>query len=1038
MFKKALKISPTLKYNRALFLALVGLSIAGLSLAQENTGKIVGTVADVSGGAIPAVKLTATGPALPAGLSIESDSSGRFVFESVPIGTYTITVTKEGFTTVRQANVEVKLGSQIDFNPKLTIGQVNQVMEVSQSSISLDTTSSRTATNISAAQFDDLPKGRTFDSLLQMAPGVRREVKNGNAGGGGFQVDGASGSENSFIIDGVDVSDIRRGSLRVQNAIPFEFIQEIEIKSSGFEAQYGGAAGGVINVATRPGTNDFHGQLLLQFQNDQISPQPRGYYQRSVSNANLAEFFRPKKDRFQTFWPGGIFSGPIVRNRIFFTAGIFPKLTRTERTVNYTSGARVFNQDDTQHFALGRLDVSPMSKIQINSSWIWSPQRQSGALPNVDPRIAAPSNDLTVQGGWQPAQTYTASVNYSPTGRLLLSARYGYKYQNDKLGNYGLSGAPYNIYRTPSSAAGLPIPAEVQGGTSYVNVSSTFGVLKDITTRKNVYLDSSYLANVFGQQHSFKVGYALARISNDVKDDFTNGNFEIYFGDSFSRGSIANAKGAYGYYIWQDGVRHEGQVNSRNQGFYVQDAWKIHPRVTLNLGVRFENEFLPPYRKEVNGVKIANPVSFNWGDKIAPRLGGAWDMFGDGKWKLSGSFGIYYDTLKYELARGSFGGDFWVSHVYKLDSPNLLTLGKATPGALGAQITQYDNRTIPINAKGELEGIDPNIKPFKERRFNVSLDHQLATRLVAGVRYTRTDIFKGIEDIGVLDADDNEEYLIGNPGFGDTRNSKSIYGGKTPNGKEFLVPKATRQYDAVEFRVQGQAKNVTFLTSYTWSRLYGNWSGLANSDESGRSDPGVSRAFDLPYYYFDASGSQKNIFGRLATDRPHEFKLFASYDLKTLAGVTTFGLSQIAFSGSLDSTSVIYLSAPTFPNGRGDLGRTPVYTQTDLAVNHTIKLSERTSLRLEANATNLFNQATVVSRTTQINRAGAISFAKLPPEKFFAGYKLSDFVYPGNFQTAGLPQYNPIYGLPGGNYRAGGAGAYQGPRDLRFGIRLLF
>jgi len=257
----------------------VGLGIAGFSFAQENTGKIVGTVSDVSGGVVPAAKLMATSTTLPTGLAVESDSNGRFVFESVPIGTYTITVTKEGFTTVRQTNVDVKLGSQIDYNPKLSIGLVSQVVEISQSAISLDTTSSRTATNISAAQFDELPKGRTFDSLLQMAPGVRREVKNGNAGVGGFQVDGASGSENSFIIDGVDVSDIRRGSLRVQNAIPFEFVQEIEIKSSGFEAQYGGAAGGVINVATRPGTNDFHGQLMLQFQNDQISPRPRGYYQ---------------------------------------------------------------------------------------------------------------------------------------------------------------------------------------------------------------------------------------------------------------------------------------------------------------------------------------------------------------------------------------------------------------------------------------------------------------------------------------------------------------------------------------------------------------------------------------------------------------------------------------------------------------------------------------------------------------------------------------------------------------------------------------
>ena len=91
--------------------------------------------------------------------------------------------------------------------------------------------------------------------------------------------------------------------------------------------------------------------------------------------------------------------------------------------------------------------------------------------------------------------------------------------------------------------------------------------------------------------------------------------------------------------------------------------------LSLNIGVRLENEFLPPYSKEFNGRAVANPITFNWGDKIAPRIGGAWDIIGDGKWKLSGAFGIYYDVMKYNLAQGSFGGDYWWSHVYKLDNP---------------------------------------------------------------------------------------------------------------------------------------------------------------------------------------------------------------------------------------------------------------------------------------------------------------------------------------------------------------------------------
>jgi hypothetical protein len=416
---------------------------------------------------------------------------------------------------------------------------------------------------------------------------------------------------------------------------------------------------------------------------------------------------------------------------------------------------------------------------------------------------------------------------------------------------------------------------------------------------------------------------------------------------------------------------------------------------------------------------------------------------------VAGSFGLFYDVMKYNLARGSFGGDYWVSHVYALNSPNVFSLGKANPGLLGPPISTYDNRRVDVNANGEIAGNDPDLKPYSSREFSISMDHQLASRLVAGVRYTRKDLRRTIEDIGILDGDD-EVYLIGNPGFGQTRDPKQPWGRKTPNGQEWLFPKAVRQYDGVEFRLQGHMKSLTFIGSYTWSRLWGNYSGLGNSDESGRSNPNNNRSFDDPYYYFDQSGSQKNVYGLLGTDRPHAFKFYGSYDLRSKIGVTTFGLNQIAFSGAPDSTSAIYQTGPTYPFGRGDLGRTPVYTQTDLRISHAFKFTERVSMRLEGDARNLFNQAAAISRVSQINRSSAITAAQLPESKFFTGYDVRKFIFPGNT----VPPYNSIYGLPGSSYRAGGGpgvtfssayaatfpnfGAYQDFRVLRLGIRLIF
>lgn len=1019
--------------------------------AQENYGSITGTVTDATGGAVPGAVIELVSPELPRGIRATTEASGAYAMPRVPNGIYTLTISKEGFSKFVQRNVEVRLGTGLTYNAQLKIGAVAEVVEVTESVVQLDTTSSTTATNITRETFDNLPKGRNFHSLLTFAPGVRFEPKAGNAGVGGFQTDGASGSENLFLIDGADISDIRRGSLRVQNSIPFEFLSEIQIKSSGFGAEFGGATGGVMNAQTRSGSNAFHGMALYNITSTGLNPRPHAYWKRSVASADVAQYFHPLEDQYKIHYPGFMVGGPIAKNTLFFNVAWMPQLERRSATVPYASGARTFTRDDTVHYGLARLDFNPTSKLQFNSSWIWSPWKRTGTLPNRDPLVAAPANNLAVQGGFQPAQQVNFNGTYALTSRWFVTGRMGYKYQNDKGTNYGLSGAPYLIYRTSSAA--LPealrgnVPAELRQGNGFSNVSSTFGILKDVTDRYTVNADSNYIANLGGKQHIFKFGYAMARVGNNVEDDYTNGQFDIYWNDAFTRGSVKDARGTYGYYIWQDGVRHKSAVNSRNLGLYVQDDFKVTQRFTLNLGVRLENEFLPPYTQEVRGVKVANPVSFGWGDKIAPRIGFAWSPDAGAKWKIAGSFGLYYDVMKYELARGSFGGDYWFSNVFTLENPALLSLGKANPGAAGRPIISYDNRNTPINAQGELEGIDPNLKPYTSREFTGTVSREIKPGLIFTARYTRKDLLKAIEDIGVLDADDNEVYLIGNPGFGETRNEKSDYGHKTPNGQEFQVPKAVRQYNGLEFRIDGRwRRNIMASTSYTYSRLYGNYSGTANSDESGRSDPGVSRAYDLPFYYFDATGSQKNVLGRLGTDRPHTFKAFVNYDMKTKAGVTNFGLSQFAYSGTPDTTTIIYLSAPTSPFGRGDMGRTPVFTQTDLSVQHSIPVGERVKIRLEANFLNLFNQATVVARTTQINRASAFA---IDPADFFKGYDVNRYLSPP--AGAGRIPRNPIYGLPGGEYRNGGEGAlvapgisccggggYQMPREIRLGLRLLF
>ncbi|MDZ4799336.1 MAG: carboxypeptidase regulatory-like domain-containing protein [Bryobacteraceae bacterium] len=1024
-----------------------------VGLAQANWGALQGVVSDLTGGVIPGAQVGVEGGSLPRGISAATDAFGRYSFPSVAVGRYTVTVSAPGFHTLRYHNLDIRLGGVSTFNARMALGAVTDSVEVNDSLQALDTTSLRTITHITASEFDNLARGRNFHTLLMMAPGVRHEARSGASGVGGFTVDGASGSENTYYIDGVEVSDVLSGALRQQYSVPFEFVKAVQVQSGGFEAEFGGATGGAVSVATRSGTNQFHGEATAHIFSGLFNAGDRGYWQRSAGNANLAEYLLPKKDDYRVLYPGISLGGPVLRNRIFGFLSYMPEFDRTSRTIDYADGTRNFRNQKTRQYLLNRLDASLSSKLQLSASWVWSPVLSDGALPVRDARMVLPANFSNYRE-FVPAQTLSVSGTYSPASRTVITSRFGYKYSNGRSNAYGVSQSPMVNYRTPTAAA-PGVPDELAGVAGFATTSGSFLVDRDITTRTSFMLDASHVTNIFGQQHIFKAGYQVNRIFNDVSDGYANGRFDVFWGETFSRANVVGQRGRYGYYIWEDGPRTLSRASGRNHALYLQDTWRALPTLTVNAGVRIERELLPPYAPEYQGIAISNPVEFGWGDKVAPRLGASWDVRGDGRWKLSGSTGLFYDLMKYSLARAAFGGVRWLSHAYALDDPNVLGLSLKNPGALGTPLMSWDNRAMPINQEGKWEGIDPNLRPFTSREMSLTLDRRLTSRLNLSVRYVRKDLLRTVEDIGVLDANQNEVYLIGNPGFGLTRTAGSAYGGKTPDGKEWLVPEAKRRYDALEVRVQGDVRRVNVLASYTMSRLWGNFAGLANSDEAGRMDPGISRSFDLPTYYFDSTGSQRNVFGRLATDRPHVFKLFAWRELAFGAkGTTAIGLTQQAMSGGLDSTTVTYLTAPTFPNGRGDMGRLPVMTQSDLNLTHTVRIRERMSMKFEATAMNVLNQAAVTSRATQINRAGNISSSQLPWDQFFGKWDVNQFVFPGSR----TPAYNPIYGLPGADPADGGVmwhsgksdysssylaqnpqfGAYQGPRTVRLGVRLIF
>ena len=433
--------------------------------------------------------------------------------------------------------------------------------------------------------------------------------------------------------------------------------------------------------------------------------------------------------------------------------------------------------------------------------------------------------------------------------------------------------------------------------------------------------------------------------------------------------------------------RITNQAGSDIQSLYIQDQWTVGSRLTLNLGLRTEDEKVPTFRPDF----LETAFHFTFKDKLAPRLGAAYDVWGDGRLKVFGSWGLYYDWTKYELPRGSFGAETWCIYYRGLDTLDIASLNLDNKPGRDLWVTQGSCRDRRVPSFGG--DIDPELEPMRQSSASGGAEFQLANNNVLTVHFIHNDLLETIEDVGFLNAEGDEGYLISNPGK--RQASIQFPTGATPLGQP--VPRPKRQYDALEIGWDRRFSNNWFVSAnYTLSRLYGNYAGLASSDEvttptTGTSSstaqqqagsiarPGgnVNRAWDLDELLFDSHGNL-DVLGRLATDRPHVVKLYGAYSFPF---GTQLGAFLYAGSGTPISTYVTSTNgADLFVEGRGGFfengqvtqgKRTDMLNRTDLLASHTLDLSGK-RLRFELNVINLFNQKTSRHIFNHLNRGAGV------------------------------------------------------------------
>jgi Carboxypeptidase regulatory-like domain/TonB-dependent Receptor Plug Domain len=1096
-----------MKKIKSMFFALsMVFTLAFFAFGQETTGNIEGTVKDATGAVVPNMGVTVELKTGGFKRTVSTNGDGFFRLLQVPPGEYTVTTTAaSGFGVATYENVRVVLGKTTQLSLDLKVGQASAVVDVSTSdTTSIDTTGSEISKSISAEKLALLPKGVTFTAALKAVPGTRPDVI-----AGGFSVDGATNSENVFVIDGQEVTNYHNAGINANNNVPFQIVQELQVKSSGFDAEYGGATGGVINVVSKGGSNDFHGEFGIEFQTSKISGAVRPTLLRFISGTGTTflqptEYFTaPRVETLNTFRSGN-FSGPIVKNKLWFFGSYSPQVfestvnttfytnvaaaTRTINTNAGKNGTDTYSQKQTFEYGFLRLDAQPFSKLRLSGTYLWNPQITQGLLPfgtasfgGTDPVInfggtigkIGGSELRSRQGGRNNATNVTGQGIYTVNQHLVVSGRYSRGFLNERGNNYFVpSGNQYVC--TEGNVGATTFPGACDRG----DISpSTTQSRKDVSIRNTYEGDATVLFSA-GGRHQIKGGYSRSTIFNDIEAAFSQ-TITLCYGATFRINAICgglqnsvatpNPLAIGGGALSRFGTKGIG--SNLTQAVYIQDKWQPFSRLTLNIGIRTEKEDIPSYNRFPGG------FNFDWKEKIAPRLGFAFDLFGDGKTKLFGSFGKFYNRLAFAISQGSFGADF-----FRVDYFDILPTSGNFTGFTTASIV--GNFTDPIRGACPTTGfignglsrcqtdlrvasndptadpavsgaIDPNAKPYQQRELTFGIERDLSTNYLIRARFTDKKLLNAIEDAGVANAAGSEIFITGNPGQGAHEALLKAGGYNGP----YATPK--RRYDAMEIVLEKRlSNNYYFNVNYTLSRLYGNYSGLANTDELStrgalngivRSEPGVNRSFDLPFIGFTAAGKPDD--GRLASDRPHVFNAYGAYIFNwggSKSASTELSLFQTIQSGTPQTTFIQFDGATTVFTKRGDLGRSPVLSQTDLGITQKYKFGKdnRFAVVGEINVLNLFDQDTVTTVSNvitngQISNTGAFPIATFPALYLPSGaisqpalinaYNKGSLLAAINTYLDGTPT---ILNRKTSAYKQ--ANRFQPARGVRFGFRLVF
>jgi hypothetical protein len=705
--------------------ASVGLLVLLLSvglLAQESAvkGNLGGIIADTTGAVMPRAKVTLTGPI--GNRTTMTDSQGRFMFDLLVPGFYTLKAEQPGFKAVEIKQVEVFTNRTMTVPITLEPGAVSETIEVSATSAGVDSAATKLETNLNDTFYSQMPVARNVTGLFYAAAGVN---EGGGTGSANPSIAGGSGLENQYIADGVSITDGAFGGIGVfsrnygalATGINLSFVKEVDVKTGGYEPQYGKTTGGVVQIVTKSGSDQFHGGMSAYFGPQQFEVQHLNPDNSGRLNQQGVAYHQGEWDIAAEL--GGYVPG--MREHLFFFGSFNPSWNRIYDRFAPLHGLSGFPAPPNatipqiSYDYAAKLTYKLNDKHVIETSLFGDPTRETSNAPNGGPAglaLTSPNNtsfSKIANGTRNWVLRYNGTV--SPTWLVNASLSWGHNYLNETPGAPGVfqvtddTGAKCTVPVTapPEAVCDPTAPGNLGfAGTQLTGIFNRQGLGYYENTQGDnwgVSFDTQKVVNKLGQ-HTIGIGYHYERnryygnrqasggsyLVPDAIADITvcttcppSSNGHLPHGltesaNSFQLDPAANwgFTGGVGVYDNLPGNGSTEVVLIQNRGFfttpafdshgryhsaYAGDSWAIGRHITINAGYRWEQQRLEglKYTDPISG--ITKQVHYTFTDNWSPRFGLAIDPLGDRKTKIYGNFALTSYALPLDAAIRSLGNE---------------------------------------------------------------------------------------------------------------------------------------------------------------------------------------------------------------------------------------------------------------------------------------------------------------------------------------------------------------------------------------------